>query len=128
MWHVNKCEQVGRVVGFSKVGAPECQSILKVGGWILAAVKDSSVKRHLKRLNGSVKAHGGRCMACPGAQRGSSPEEKGLLGGEEGNPPAEVAWSQSSRAMTGRGGGVLPVGSQEPLQTLEQQNNLQIRA
>lgn len=64
------------------------------------------------------EAHGGRCMACPGAQRGSSPEEKGLLGGEEGNPPAEVAWSQSSRAMTGRGGGVLPVGSQEPLQML----------
>ena len=42
MWHVNKCEQVGRVVGFSKVGAPECQSILKVGGWILAAVKEAS--------------------------------------------------------------------------------------
>ena len=67
--------------------------------WISAALKDSSVKRHRRRVNGSVKAHGGRwCMAHPGAQRGSSPEEKGLLGGEEGTPPAEVAWSQSSRA------------------------------
>ena len=55
-------------------------------------------------------------MAHPGAQRGSSPEEKGLLGGEEGTPPAEVAWSQSSRATTSRGRGVLPVDSREPLQ------------
>lgn len=71
---------------------PECQSILKVGDWISAALKGSSVeKRHRRRVNGSAKAHGGRCMAHPRAQRGSSPEEMGLLGGEEGNPPAEVA-------------------------------------
>ena len=67
-------------------------------------------------------------MAHPGAQRGSSPEEKGLLGGEEGTPPAEVAWSQSSRATTSRGRGVLPVDSRKPLQMPEQQNNLQMRA
>lgn len=113
MWHVNKCEQVGRVVGFSKKWVPpECQSILKVRGWIPAAGR-RSVKSASEEGECPVKPTE-RCMACPGAAR-KQPRRRKALGGEEGNPPVEVAWSQSSRAMTGRGGGVLPVGSQELL-------------
>lgn len=50
--------------------------------------------------------------------------EDSLLGDEEENPPGEAAWSQSQRTVISRGGGVLPVGKWEPLQILEQQNNL----